>query len=196
MRPAGLELVRRIGEFGSERRGLVDQIQTGLVKRNRVGGSQNAKIGHNGQIAPGNAVTVGSYIEHKIEIADSFSRPLDHAIGVFGHPFDKGRHLGGPVDADGLDRANRDALETAYALAYVNMALAVNQAQRALRTDADAFAAANAVVFTDLHMGVVLVAFAAHGTAAHGQILDRAAKAGHFVPLEMGKHGRDWARGE
>ena len=109
--PAGDKNVRSAVESGIQPGRGIDHVQTGLVQSHRVGGGQQAHVGHQGQVAPAHAVAVRGHVEHKVDVTDALAPALDRAVGVFGKAFHKGDHFCGPVQADGLDRAKLSQLE-------------------------------------------------------------------------------------
>ena len=192
MGPAGDKNVRSAVESGIQPGRGIDHVQTGLVQSHRVGGGQQAHVGHQGQVAPAHAVAVRGHVEHKVDVTDALAPALDRAVGVFGKAFHKGDHFCGPVQADGLDRADGHAFKAADAARFIQYAFFVVQAQGLLRTDLNAFAAADTGFGLHADVGGVLVALAAYGRAAHGQVFDGPAKARHFVPLEVREHNHGW----
>lgn len=94
--------------------------------------------------------------------------------------------------ADGIHGADSDAAAAANTFVVVNGGLAVCNGGSIMGADFDTAAAADAVFL--LHIGLACVVhfhLAGAGSAAHADILERAAETGGFVSLEMAESDKN-----
>ena len=168
----------------------VDGVGAGHVQGHGVEGGEHAHVGNDGDVVAAVAVAEGRNVDDERDVE---SRAVLHdGLGVLG---DLAVHnVVGlvVVGGNGVLGADADAPAAAHAAALVDGALAVFNDGRAVGTFPGAHTAAHAQVLLDVRLaGVVHFHFAGARAAAHAEVFERAAKARHFVALEVGEGNDD-----
>ena len=167
-------------------------IDAGLVEGQRIRGSEHSDIGEDGRVIFGVAVA-GRRDVHDERDVEAVAT-ADDGLGVLGHlgVEDGERLVLGEVDR--IEVAGAKAAAATYAVAFVHLHLAFYavEHQAAVGAFLLAAAASPALVFVDGGLsGRMLVLLAGAGAAAHSDILDGTAEAGHLVPFEVGQADED-----
>ena len=197
VRGAVVEVVMTLAAFGillqipgqlasRQRVSSAAEVCTGLVDCDHISGGQHTDIRQDGYIVLRVAVAVGRYIYNKAQME---LRTAGYQSGsVFSHS-DVHLLAAAPfLRNNGVCGAEAEAAAAAEALIDINGTLAVGDRWSTVSANGYAFAAAYALLLLYHHFAVA-VHFHLTGpaAAAHADILDGAAEAGHFVTLEVGE---------
>ena len=167
-------------------RHVVAGVGAGLVQGHRVEGSEHAHIRDDGQVVLAVAVTVGGNVDHQIDV--EVGPVLHHRLGILGNAAVQLVHRRVVVAADGVKVAVSQAAAAARALVVVDIggAALTGEGDGVLGADLGAGVALAAEGL--VHIGLarsVLLQLARTASAAHAQVLQRAAEAGVLVALEV-----------
>ncbi len=163
-------------------------VHTGLVQGQGIGGDEHADVWQDGHVVLPVAVAVGGDVHHQGDV--ELGPPVHHRLGILRHTAVQGR-LGVVVgEVDSIEVAGPQAPATAHAVGLVHMHLPALLVKDKSTVGALllAAAAAPAGVRGDLRLATgVLLLLPRPGPAAHADVLDGAAEAGHLVALEVGQ---------
>ena len=169
---------------------LLAGIYAGLIKRDGVEGGEHAEIRQDWRIVFAVAIAVGGNVHGEIDM--EAGTVLADSLRIFRH-FAVQQVAGVPLlVADGIVGAGTNATAAALADVLVDMRLVVFIGDGARTAFLCTAAASTAKLFVhdDLARGMLLH-LARAAAAAHADILERSAEAGHFMPFEMRKADED-----
>ena len=175
-----------------QRRALQARIHACLIQRQRIKGGKHADIRQDRRVVLAVAVAVRRDILNQRDV--EMRTAIDDRLRVLGHAAVEHRVR---VVADKVDRvkvARAKAAAAAQALILIDAHLAGFLVENQAFVGAELLTelAAAAVVFLDDRLAVVvLLRLARAGTAAHADVLDRAAKARGLVAFEMRQADED-----
>lgn len=183
--PACLVVQVLIEQASWDDRHCVAGVGAGLIEGHRVGGSKHPHVGNYRQIVFSVAVAVGGNVDHQTDV--QLGPPVKHRLGVLGHPLAKLGGRGVIARRNSVMSTDPDAAAAADASALVDRGLMIlPEADRPVGALFGAEAAANTFVRFDVRLAAaVLLHLSGAGTASHADVLDRAAEAGLFMPLEV-----------
>ena len=160
------------------------EIRTGLVQCYRIKGGQHAEVRQDRSVIFPVAVAVGGNVHDQADMETGLSAA--DGGGVFRHF--TSQHISGCVEGrmDGIKGAGADTSSAALADILHDKCFAAFVGDRVGTAFPGAFTAGTAQIRTDDRLAVaVLLHFSGPASAAHAQIFDRTAEAGHFMSLEV-----------
>ena len=160
----------------------------GLIQGQGVEGGEHAQVGQDGHIVFPVAVAVGGHVHHQGDM--ELGPPVHHGLGILRHAAVEDFHCVGGGEGNGVKVAGPQAPAAAHAVFQVHSHLPGGLVEDQTLVGALPLAALAAPAEFGIDLGisvVVLLAFAGPGTAAHADVLDGPAEAGHFVALEVGE---------
>ena len=169
---------------------FVTGINTGLVERHRIKGSEHSDIGNDRHVVYAVAVAHGRNIHDE---ADMEGRAVLHnGFGIFRH-FTVENDVALVIGRlNGIYGTCADAAAAAETFVPINAHFAVFKNRCVVGAGFSAGAAADARLF--IHEGFagrMHLHLARAGAATHADVFDRAAEAGRFMPLEVGQRDDD-----
>ena len=191
--PVEAGICQVVAELASRQgRGGQTGIHAGLIQGQGIKGSKHADIGQNRSVILPVTVTVRRHIHHQgnMEVGPS----VHHCLGVLCHLAVQNGVGIAVVKWDGVKVAGAQTAAAPHTvlLIHVHLFCVLIEYQAVVGTFPHTATAAPAQFLRDEGFSVgVLVCLSGPGAAAHTDILDGSAEAGHLVTLKMGKADKD-----
>ena len=183
-----LDVFVQLGARAGFRR--IYQIGAGLVDSHHIRGAQHADIRNDGHIVFRMAVAVGRNVHDEADV--ELRLAIDDSCRVFRHLFAEGSSRLPGNRRNGIGRTQCQTTAAAQAFIGINGALPVFNAGSSVSADVHAASAANAFIRIDSHLAVaVLFHLTGPAAAAHADIFNSPAKAGHFMSFKMVQGNND-----
>ena len=171
-------------DAGHQRGHLVDGVRAGLVKSHGIERGEHADVRDDRRVVFRMAVAERRDVHDDADM--EMRAAFQHGPGVFRHLLVQRTGHGVVACADGVLRADGDALAAADAFVMIDDGLAGAEILCAMRADFRAKTAADALLGVYERLAVaMLFHFTRSGAAAHADVLDGAAEARHFMAFEM-----------
>lgn len=170
---------------GSQFRRCVDQIHTGLIESHGVETASDAQVGYDSRIVVCPTVALGADIHDERDMEGRFV--LQNCLRVFVYlVVEYLARLFAAVHSR-LFRTQGYTLTAAYAVVVVDGGFLIHYVDGIVVAVLFADATADTVVAHHLRLsGGVHVFLAGYAACTHTDVLERTAKSGHLVPLEVG----------
>ena len=175
-----------------ERSLLQAEVHAGLVQGKRVEGTEHSDIRYDRGVVFLMAVAVRRDIDYEgyVELRAS----VNHGLGIFGHLAVQVAHRTVVFEYDCVEIAGPQTASAAYAVlpVYAHLAFFGVEDKSAVRAFLHTASASAAEIFVYIRLAAaVLLLLARTRAAAHADILDGAAEAGHFVAFEVSEADED-----